>query len=193
VTESSAGTRCGWALDVPTAYVEYHDHEWGVEVRDDRALYERICLEGFQAGLSWWTILSRREDFRELFANFDPVIVAAFNDARVESLRGDVRIIRHEGKIRAAIGNAKATLQLGSGGLAQLIWSHQPTQTFRPSTGAQIPTQTSESIALAKALKSAGFSFIGPTSAYALMQACGLVNDHTLGCVAGDRITRFPF
>jgi DNA-3-methyladenine glycosylase I len=189
VKESNVETRCSWANDVPTSYVEYHDYEWGVAIRDDQALYERVCLEGFQAGLSWWTILSRRADFRELFANFDPQIVATFADAEIASLRLDSRIIRHEGKIRAAIGNARATLDLGAGGLTRLIWSHEPVPRDRPLSGREIPAQTPESLALARALKGAGFSFIGPTSAYALMQACGLVNDHTQGCLAGDRFT----
>jgi DNA-3-methyladenine glycosylase I len=180
-------TRCSWATDVPPPYIGYHDNEWGVAIRDDQSLYERICLEGFQAGLSWWTILSRREAFREVFADFDPRIVATFSDAQVSSLRNDDRIIRHEGKIRAAIGNARATLALGPGGLTQLIWSYQP-KSRRRSSAEEIPALSAESQALARALKSAGFSFIGPTSAYALMQACGLINDHVVGCVAGDRL-----
>lgn len=185
---SNVEMRCSWAEEVPESYAEYHDREWGVEVRDDRALYERICLEGFQAGLSWWTILSRREAFRELFANFDPEVVATFSDKEIAGLRSDDRIIRHEGKIRAAIGNAEATLALGVGGLTQLVWSHQPAAQVRPASSGQAPTQTPESIALAKALKAARFTFIGPTTAYALMQACGLVNDHVAGCVAGDQL-----
>lgn len=183
----SENHRCTWAVDVPAPYVEYHDREWGVAVRDDRALYERICLEGFQAGLSWWTILSRREAFREVFANFDPEIVATFSDIEIAKLRSDNRIIRHEGKIRAAIGNAEATLRLGVGGLTQLIWSHQPTTQSRPTGGGEVPAQIPESLAMSRALKAVGFRFIGPTTAYALMQACGLVNDHVVGCAAGDR------
>jgi len=182
--------RCGWAIGVPTPYVEYHDHEWGVVIRDDQGLYERVCLEGFQAGLSWWTILSRRDAFRELFANFDPSLVATYSEIQIELLLKDPRIIRHEGKIRAAIGNAKASLELGRGGLTDLIWSHQPAVAVRPTTGAQVPSQTPESVSLAKALKKSGFGFIGPTTAYALMQACGLVNDHVVGCAAGDRLGR---
>ena len=185
---SNKEVRCSWAIGVPEEYANYHDREWGIEVRDDRALYERVCLEGFQAGLSWWTILSRREAFRELFANFDPEVVATFDDGAIARLRGDNRIIRHEGKIRAAIGNAAATLALGTGGLTRLVWSHQPGTQMRPATGDQIPAQTTESVALAKALKAANFTFIGPTTAYALMQACGLVNDHAMGCAAGDRL-----
>ncbi|HUW78938.1 MAG TPA: DNA-3-methyladenine glycosylase I [Candidatus Nanopelagicaceae bacterium] len=184
------GNRCSWAVGVAEAYVDYHDHEWGQPVMDDRGLFERVCLEGFQAGLSWWTILSRRPDFRLLFADFDPEIVANYQEGQILSLSGDSRIIRHQGKIRAAIGNARATINLGAGGLTQLVWSHQPTPGLRPASAKEIPTQSVESIALAKALKAAGFSFTGPTSAYALMQACGLVNDHTLGCPAGDRLDR---
>lgn len=185
--QNSLETRCGWAVDVPDAYREYHDHEWGVAVRDDQGLYERVCLEGFQAGLSWWTILSRRPAFREVFANFDPAIVATYSPEQVALLRSDERIIRHEGKINAAIGNAKAVLKLGAGGLSELIWSHQPSSQSRPIAD-QILSQTPGSVSLAKALKSAGFGFIGPTTAYALMQACGLVNDHVVGCAAGDRL-----
>jgi DNA-3-methyladenine glycosylase I len=187
---SSDETRCSWALGVPEAYANYHDNEWGIEVRDDRALYERVCLEGFQAGLSWWTILSRREAFRELFANFDPEVVSTFDAEAIARLRGDSRIIRHQGKIRAAIGNAAATLALGTDGLTRLVWSHQPGTHSRPATGDQIPTQTTESVALAKALKAANFTFIGPTTAYALMQACGLINAHVMGCAAGDRLDK---
>ena len=181
-------SRCDWAVDAPAAYIEYHDQEWGVAVRDDRALYERVCLEGFQAGLSWWTILSRRAGFREAFANFDPHVVATFKESEIAELLQDVRIIRHEGKIRAAIGNAKAVLALGDGGLTELIWSHRPPVQSRPIDSAQVPTRSGQSLALSRALKVAGFGFIGPTTAYALMQACGLVNDHVSGCAAGDRL-----
>lgn len=187
-SRSNAEVRCSWAVGVPDAYLEYHDSEWGVEVREDQALYERICLEGFQAGLSWWTILSRRAAFREVFANFDPQVVATFSEREVAKLRIDPRIIRHEGKIKAAIVNAKAVLALGDGRLTELIWSHQPPLRLRPIIGGPILAQSVESIALAKTLKSAGFAFIGPTTAYALMQACGLVNDHVVGCAAGDRL-----
>ncbi len=187
-SRSNVEVRCSWAVGVPDAYLEYHDSEWGVVVRQDRALYERICLEGFQAGLSWWTILSRRAAFREVFANFDPQVVATFSEREVAKLRIDPRIIRHEGKIKAAIVNAKAVLVLGDGGLTELIWSHQPPLRARPIVGGPILAQSVESIALAKTLKSVGFAFIGPTTAYALMQACGLVNDHVVGCAAGDRL-----
>lgn len=186
--QSDSEMRCSWAQEAPPVYVEYHDHEWGVVVHDDQALYERICLEGFQAGLSWWTILSRRDAFREAFANFDPQVVATFTEKEIFRLRGDARIIRHEGKIKAAIGNARAVLSLGSGGLTELVWSHRPQVQARPTGAGQVPAQTSDSLALSKALKAAGFGFIGPTTAYALMQACGLVNDHVLGCAAGDRL-----
>jgi len=187
VRKSNVEMRCGWAVGVPDSYVEYHDHEWAVPVRDDLALFERVCLEGFQSGLSWWTILSRREAFREAFQGFDPKVVATFSEAKIAELRLDARIIRHEGKIRAAIGNAKATLALGPSGLSELIWSHQPAISARPTAAGQVPAKTAESVALAKALKATGFGFVGPTTAYALMQACGLVNDHVVGCMAGDR------
>lgn len=186
--ESNVEMRCSWAVDVPAAYVDYHDHEWGVAVRDDQALYERICLEGFQAGLSWWTILSRRDAFRDAFANFDPQVVATFAESEIAGLRNDVRIIRHEGKIRAAIGNARVVLALGDGGLTELVWSHRPLTQTRPVEAGQVLAQSVESQMLAKALKAAGFGFIGPTTAYALMQGCGLVNDHVMGCAAGDRL-----
>ncbi len=178
--------RCSWAVGVPVEYVQYHDNEWGVPVRDDRGLYERICLEGFQSGLSWWTILQRRPAFREVFAGFDPMVVANFSDEDVARLRSDARIIRHEGKIRAAIANANATLALGAGGLTKLLWSYQPHSHSRPTRGGAMATQSVESVALANRLRELGFRFIGATTSYALMQACGLVNDHVEGCLAGN-------
>lgn len=182
----------------------YYDAEWGMPVTDERGVFERLCLEGFQAGLSWRTILTKREAFRELFVGFDAETVAAFTDEDVERLAADARIIRHRGKIRAAISNAQATLKLrdltslqasdGSTislltrtlangqqvapGLPALIWSFQPASTYAPLTVSDVPTQSNASVQLAKTLKKQGFSFIGPTSAFALMEAIGLVDTH---------------
>lgn len=160
----------------------YYDHEWGVPVTDERGLFERLTLEGFQSGLSWATILAKRENFRAAFAGFDVDAVAAFDDADVARLLGDAGIIRHRGKIEAAIGNARATVSLrAGGGLAELIWSYQPAQTPRPATMDEVPTRSPESEALARRLRSEGFRFVGPTTMYALMEAVGMVDTHLLG------------
>jgi len=167
-------------------YETYHDTEWGIPVRDDAALYERLCLEAFQSGLAWITILRKREAFRAAFAGFDPAAVASFTDDDVVRLLGDAAIVRNRAKITAAIANARAVvaLQESGGSLTELIWSHAPAPRPRPETYADVPSQTPESVALAKALKAAGFRFIGPTTAYATMQACGVVDDHLVGCSA---------
>lgn len=158
---------------------EYYDTEWGMPVRDEAGLYERICLEGFQSGLSWATILRKRPAFRAAFAGFDPDVVAGFGDADVERLLGDAGIVRHGGKIRAAIANARATIALrDEGGLVQFVWSFQPAETPRPQTHADVPTVSPESIALSKALRKKGFAFVGPTTMYALMEAVGIVDTH---------------
>jgi DNA-3-methyladenine glycosylase I len=173
--------RCWWATSTPD-YVDYHDSEWGMPVRDDRGIFERLSLEAFQSGLSWLTILRKREAFRAAFANFEPDKVAAFGARDVRRLLNDAGIVRNRAKVEATIANARATLEL-SDGLAQLTWSFAPTGRRRaPRTRADLPASTPESIALAKNLKAAGFRFVGPTTAYALMQACGLVNDHLAGC-----------
>ena len=173
--------RCGWAANDPE-YRRYHDEEWGRPLHDERALFEKLCLEGFQAGLSWITILRRRPAFRAAFAGFDIATVAAFTDADVERLLGDESIIRHRGKITATIGNARTTLALGES-LAGLIWSFQPAPRPAPLRSlAEVPAITPESTALSKALRSRGYRFVGPTTMYALMQSSGLVNDHVLGC-----------
>jgi DNA-3-methyladenine glycosylase I len=174
--------RCWWAVSAPE-YVAYHDDEWGRPVRDARGLYERLCLEAFQSGLSWLTILRKREAFRAAFTGFDPAAVAAFGDADVARLMGDASIVRNRAKILAAIQNARATLEVED--LGALIWSFAPPASERPASRADVPAVTAESKALAKELKRRGFAFVGPTTAYALMQACGLVNDHLQGCVAG--------
>jgi len=176
--------RCWETAD--EAYNAYHDEEWGRPVLDERGLYERLCLEGFQSGLSWLTILRKREAFREAFAGFDPERVAAFGEADVERLLGDAGIIRHRGKIEATIANARATLALREAGtpLHELIWAHRPPAKPAPRTTADWAASTPESVALAKVLRKAGFRFLGPTTVYAGMQACGLVNDHLADCVA---------
>jgi len=177
--------RCRWAVSTPE-YVRYHDEEWGRPVRDDRGLYERLCLEAFQSGLSWLTILRKREAFRAAFAGFDPAAVAAFGDADVARLMTDARIVRNRAKIDAAIANARAAEALRAAGesLGELIWAFAPAVREAPRTRADVPAVTPESTVLAKELKRRGFRFVGPTTAYALMQACGLVNDHLTGCAA---------
>lgn len=173
--------RCPWALATPE-YVAYHDDEWGVPVRGDDALYERLCLEAFQSGLSWLTILRKREHFRRAFDGFVIERVAAYDAADVERLLADAGIVRNRAKIEAAIVNARAAAGLD---LTALVWSHAPDPAARgpaPRTLADVPASTPESVALARALKRAGFRFVGPTTAYAAMQACGLVDDHLAGC-----------
>jgi DNA-3-methyladenine glycosylase I len=181
--------RCPWGLSADD-YVAYHDTEWGRTVHGDDALYERLCLEAFQSGLSWLTILRRREGFRAAFAGFRIAEVAAFTAADEARLLADSGIIRNRAKIQAAIANAKAAVALGEGELDALIWSFAPDPEQRPAPRehAAIPAVTAESTALAKGLKKCGFRFVGPTTAYALMQACGLVNDHLADCWARDEM-----
>jgi DNA-3-methyladenine glycosylase I len=177
--------RCAWAGAAPD-YVAYHDDEWGRPVRDDVGLFEKVCLEAFQSGLSWLTVLRKREAFRRAFAGFVPERVAAFTADDVERLLGDASIIRHRGKIEATITNGRAAAALrerdGDGALARLVWSFAPAPAARPASAAEVPAITPESTALAAALKAEGLRFVGPTTAYALMQACGLVDDHVAGC-----------
>jgi DNA-3-methyladenine glycosylase I len=178
---SDGRRRCPWGSSTPD-YERYHDEEWGRPVRDDRGLYERMVLEGFQSGLSWLTILRKRGNFRAAFAGFEIGAVARFGDPDVGRLLADPGIVRHRGKIEAAIGNARAAAALETP-LAELIWSFAPSGRRRaPRTLDELPALTPESTALAKELKRRGFRFVGPTTAYALMQACGLVNDHLAGC-----------
>lgn len=172
--------RCAW-VGTDAEYQRYHDEEWGRELRDSVRLYEKICLEGFQAGLSWITILKRRAAFRELFADFQPEIVASFSDADVDRLLQDARIIRHRGKIEATIANARATRALDRP-LSELVWSFAPAAQARPRELHQIPAVTAESTALSRELRAHGFRFVGPTTMYALMQSAGLVDDHVAGC-----------
>jgi DNA-3-methyladenine glycosylase I len=170
-----------WASSDPLLR-EYYDHEWGMPVRDEQGLYERICLEGFQAGLSWATILRKRPAFRTAFAGFNPDAVAQFTEADIERLLQDAGIVRNRLKIRAAVTNAHATLSLRQdGGLVDFVWQFQPESTPRPRTHADIPTQSAESIALSKALRKRGFAFVGPTTMFALMEAIGMVDTHLLG------------
>jgi DNA-3-methyladenine glycosylase I len=177
--------RCPWAVSTPD-YVRYHDEEWGRPVRGDDALFERLCLEAFQSGLSWLTILRKREAFRSAFAGFAIEAVAAFGPGDVERLMGDAGIVRNRAKIDAALANARAAAALRAGGesLAELIWGFAPEPRAAPRTLADVPAVTPESTALARGLKRRGFRFVGPTTAYALMQACGLVDDHLAGCFA---------
>ncbi|MFJ1999366.1 DNA-3-methyladenine glycosylase I [Streptomyces chartreusis] len=177
--------RCPWALSTPD-YVTYHDEEWGRPVHGDDALFERLSLEAFQSGLSWITILRRREGFRAAFAGFEIAKVATFTDADKDRLLADAGIIRNRAKIEATMANARALAEWTPGDLDDLIWSHAPDPAARPApkTLADVPAVTPESTALSKALKKRGLRFVGPTTAYALMQACGLVDDHLASCVA---------
>ncbi len=171
-------------------YERYHDEEWGRPVHDERGLFERMSLEAFQSGLSWLTILRKREAFRAAFAGFEPDAVARFGDDDVERLLGDAGIVRNRAKIEATVANARATVALREdGGLSELVWER-----FRPApraapprTFAEVPSQTPETVALAKELKRRGFRFVGPTTLYALMQACGVVDDHLAGCLVRRR------
>jgi DNA-3-methyladenine glycosylase I len=179
--------RCGWATSAAD-YVAYHDDEWGRPVTDDVRLYEKLSLEGFQSGLSWLTILRKREAFRRAFAGFTPDVVAGFGAQDVERLLHDAAIVRHRGKIEATIANARATLtaQERHGSLATLVWSFEPPRRGRPVPKrlGDLSSITTESTALAKALRQLGFRFVGPTTAYAAMQSLGVVNDHLAGCHA---------
>jgi DNA-3-methyladenine glycosylase I len=175
--------RCAWVpLDDPL-YVAYHDDEWGVPVRDDRALFELLNLEGAQAGLSWSTILRKREGYRAAFAGWDVEAIARYGERDVERLLGDAGIVRHRGKIEAVLSNARATLELEVP-LAELLWSFVGGETKVNAwrTVGEIPAATPESTAMSKELKRRGFRFIGPTTCYAFMQSAGLVDDHTLDC-----------
>jgi DNA-3-methyladenine glycosylase I len=173
-------------------YLVYHDEEWGRPVTDERGLLERLCLEGFQSGLSWLTILRKRENFRSAFAAFDPERVARFTERDVERLLGDAGIVRHRGKIEAAIANARGTLALREAGtpLEELVWNHRPKVSRAPRSLKDLPPTTLESTALSKELKRAGFRFVGPTTVYAAMQACGVVNDHLATCFVRAQVQR---
>lgn len=172
--------RCPWA-ESSDEMRTYHDTEWGRPVRDERGLFERLTLEAFQSGLSWAIVLRKRPRFREVFAGFDPEVVASYDGARVAELLSDAGIIRNRTKVEATIANAAAVRALG-GRFAELVWSFAPPPRPRPATSAEVPAVTPESKALAAALKGHGFVFVGPTTAYALMQATGMVDDHLAGC-----------
>ena len=188
-TADDGAVRCGWCRATP-AYRHYHDHEWGFPVTDDRRLFEKLCLEGFQAGLSWLTILNKREAFRAGFANFDAEQVARFDAADVARLLADAGIVRHRGKIESTVNNAKRVIELRRefGSLAAYAWSHEPAPASRPQrftlAALQANTTSPESVAMSKDLKKRGWRFVGPTTVYAFMQAMGLVNDHIEGCHA---------
>ncbi|MFE7429979.1 MULTISPECIES: DNA-3-methyladenine glycosylase I [unclassified Streptomyces] len=185
MTAPDGGPRCPWGLSTED-YLAYHDTEWGRPVHGDDALFERLCLEAFQSGLSWLTILRRREGFRSAFAGFKISAVAEFTDADQDRLLADAGIIRNRAKIEATLANAKVLAGWRDGELDELIWSHAPDPVGRPvpHTVQDVPAVTPESTALAKDLKKCGLRFVGPTTAYALMQACGLVDDHLADCVA---------
>jgi DNA-3-methyladenine glycosylase I len=175
--------RCSWATSAPE-YIAYHDDEWGKEIRDDHGLYERMTLEGFQSGLSWITILRKRENFRKAFDQFDPELIAAYGEKDFDRLMADPGIVRNRLKINATITNARALLELAPGELTDLLWSFQPADHPAPKAMGDVPATMPESVAMAKALKKKGFVFIGPTTSYALMQATGIVNDHLADCIA---------
>jgi DNA-3-methyladenine glycosylase I len=183
--------RC-WTTSDP-AYLAYHDEEWGRPVTDERGLLERLCLEGFQSGLSWLTILRKRENFRAAFGDFDAERVARFGKRDVERLLQDAGIVRHRGKIEAAIANARGTLALRDAGtpLEELVWNHRPKKIrAAPRRLKDLPPTTPEAATLSKELKHAGFRFVGPTTVYATMQACGVVNDHLASCFVRAEVQR---
>jgi len=173
--------RCAWVGD-DDEYRRYHDEEWGVPLHGDRALFEKLSLEGFQAGLAWITILRKRPRFREVFAGFEPAAVAAFGADDVERLMTDAGIIRNRAKIEATISNARLVLEMTDGELDALLWSFAPPPRRRLSSFAEVPAVTPESAAMSKALRKRGFRFVGPTTMYALMQSAGMVDDHVEGC-----------
>jgi DNA-3-methyladenine glycosylase I len=184
--------RCAWGVEGDPLYRAYHDEEWGRPSRDERHLFEMLILEGAQAGLSWSTILRKREGYRRAFAGFDPAVVAAFDDPAVARLLGDAGIVRNRLKVESAVANARAVLALREAGegLADLLWGFvggAPLDARRANLGS-IPAETAESRTMSRELKRRGFRFVGPTVCYAFMQATGMVNDHVVGCAAGDEI-----
>ena len=186
-SEDDSAARCSWCQATP-AYRHYHDHEWGFPVTDDRRLFEKICLEGFQSGLSWLTILNKRENFRRAFDEFDAERVAGYSQTDVDRLLEDTGIVRHRGKIESTINNAMRVLEMRRefGSLAAYAWRHEPSAKMRPKrvTWAALNAMTTspESVSMSKDLKKRGWTFVGPTTVYAFMQAMGLVNDHVQGC-----------
>ena len=182
-------SRCPWGLE-PPEYRRYHDEEWGRPVTDDTRIFEKLCLEGFQSGLSWLTILRKRDNFRRAFSGFDMAAVAVFDDEDVERLLADAGIVRHRGKIQAAIANAGAALDVvaSEGSLAALVWRYEPAPSPAPRRLEDIPASTAESTALSKELRRRGFRFVGPTTVYAAMQSLGVVNDHLDVCHAREAV-----
>jgi DNA-3-methyladenine glycosylase I len=191
VTGADGRLRCPWAGSQPD-YLAYHDAEWGRPVHDEVRLFEKLCLEGFQAGLSWYTILRKREAFRHAFAGFDPVKVAAFGEDDVARLLADAAIVRSRRKIEATIASARAMLALGDTTLARLVWTHAPAPRRAPRRSGELPASVPESAALAVELKRRGFRMVGATTVYAMMQACGVVNDHLAGCFVRDELDATP-
>jgi DNA-3-methyladenine glycosylase I len=186
ITGSDGQDRCRWCGDDPE-YQRYHDEEWGVVQRDDRKLFEKLCLEGFQAGLSWLTILRKRENFRAAFANFDPEKIARFDQSDIDRLMADTGIVRNRLKIESTISNAQAWLKMmdeAPGGFSKFIWDTVDGETIvnHPQSMVDVPAKTPAAEALSKRLKKAGFRFVGPTICYAYMQSMGLVDDHMEGC-----------
>ena len=188
--------RCPWCGTDPL-YVHYHDTVWGRPEYDNQALFEKLILDGFQAGLSWITILRKREAFRDTFAGFDPDVIATWGESDVARLLQNPGIVRHRGKIESTINNAKRALELRQefGSLAAFVWQFEPTAAAGPQTRSEVMDQTAESAAMNRELKSRGWSFVGPTTMYAFMQAAGIVNDHMPGCAAGEacRLARKRF
>jgi DNA-3-methyladenine glycosylase I len=176
-----------WAPATDPLLSDYHDDEWGRPVADERTLFERMCLEGFQSGLSWRIVLAKRPAFREVFAGFDPTVIAGFGSQDVERLMGDARIIRNRRKIEAVVTNARLLLEL-DGSYPALLWSYEPPASPAPAELAAVPATSPESVALSKLLRRKGFAFVGPTTVYAGMQACGVVDDHVAGCPVRDAV-----
>jgi DNA-3-methyladenine glycosylase I len=189
LTGDDGRARCAWAGSAPE-YVAYHDAEWGRPVHDDVRLFEKLCLEGFQAGLSWLTILRKRAAFRRAFAGFDPATVAGFGEAEVARLLADPGIVRSRAKVAAAIANARAMVAMTDTNLDRLVWAHAPPARPAPAALSELPASTPESAALAAELKRRGFRFVGPTTVYATMQACGVVDDHLAGCFVRAELDR---
>jgi DNA-3-methyladenine glycosylase I len=191
VAEDDGKPRCLWCR-ATAAYRHYHDHEWGFPVTDDKRLFEKICLEGFQSGLSWLTILNKRENFRRAFDQFDIERIARYGQKDVDRLLDDAGIVRHRGKIESTINNAKRALALREeyGSLAGYAWGYEPAAKTRPKNmtwaALKAMTTSAEAVAMSKDLKKRGWSFVGPTTVYAFMQAMGLVNDHVKGCMVRD-------
>jgi DNA-3-methyladenine glycosylase I len=192
---SDGRVRCAWAGTSPE-YVAYHDQEWGRPTADDRWLFEKICLEGFQAGLSWLTILRKRERFRQAFADFDPHRVSRFGEREIARLLDDAGIVRHRGKIESTINNAARVLDLAGaeGSLAAYVWRYEPSSSARPArvdwATLRAMGRTSESMAMSKDLRRRGWTFVGPTTLYAFMQSAGVVNDHVEGCFRRREVER---